>query len=95
MRGWIWFWQNIKRSRLAEVDSRRGRQVVENVWMWSSRDNLEVKVDLGRLDRAEQGAFAKTKGSLPTETNHKHRRPLLLFYSSGPAILYSSMRDTA
>lgn len=69
MRGWIWFWQNIKRSRLAEVDSRRGRQVVENVWMWSSRDNLEVKVDLGRLDRAEQGAFAKTKGSLPTETN--------------------------
>jgi hypothetical protein len=26
-------------------------------------------VDLGRLGRAEQGAFAKTKGSLPTETN--------------------------
>ena len=45
------------------VDGTAGgwRDVVENVWRWSSRDNLKVEQDQGR-SRSETGAFDATKG---------------------------------
>jgi hypothetical protein len=48
-------------SSFLDGDKTRRGDVVEDVWRWSSRDNLEVEQDQGR-SRSETGAFDATKG---------------------------------